>query len=78
MTKIDITPFQIVYTHNVTKLSINRIEIDLDTSITLSYTFYTDAGIPVKSGNLIISGDDYTNWKNGNDTFLVTKIMDAQ
>lgn len=76
MAQLGITPFTITNTFNVTTLLIGNINIVLNTSARISYTFYSDSGKPVKSGVLELTGQDYQDWTT-DDNYLITKILAA-
>lgn len=75
MKRLPITPFTITKVDTITTLSINKIDIDLNTSATISFTFFNDQGQPAKSGWIKLEGEDYQNWTN-DDSYIITKILE--
>lgn len=74
MNKISITPFTITKTNTITSVRINRIDIVLNTSATISYQLLNDLDQPVSGDFIRLEGEDYQNWGK-DDTYIIDKII---
>ena len=72
----NILPYEIVSTITVNRFEIDSIDIRLFTSANIRVNLFDLAGFRVSVRNVLMEGDDYTNWGN-DDQYILTFVMNA-
>ena len=68
--KYDIQPITVTTTNIMTKISIRRITINLNTSANIMVDLFDDNDRFIQMKNLTLSGEDYSNWGT-DDNYII-------
>lgn len=68
--KIDIEPFTVTTTNVMTKMSIRRITINLNTSANIMVDLFDDNNRFIQMKILTLAGEDYSNWGT-DDNYII-------
>ena len=71
--KIKIETKEVAVINNITSITIQVVNIILNTSALLIVVLYDDNDKCISAVNLELTGDDYSNWGN-DDTYLLTYV----
>ena len=72
-TKYNITPFTITTSNTISSISVNVMNIQLNTSATISAQMYDASGNFVKAEIFKMTGTDYDQW-GGNDNYVIQYV----
>jgi hypothetical protein len=70
---VDVNDYSLVTTNIINNIKIRVMNLTLFTSVSLSVGLYTDK-ILVENQNLMLIGDDYTNWMN-DDNYIIQYVL---
>jgi hypothetical protein len=74
--KLPVVPCTKTEVYNITSVTVNVVQINLNQSATISVTLFTDTGKAAMNTLLNMSGSDYTKW--GNDDTYINKFVGSQ
>lgn len=71
---IELKAFDLVETHQVTKIAVNVMSVELRVNARLNYTLFDANGKIVKCDMMLLEQPDYANW-GANDDFIEEYVI---